>query len=90
MSKVISTKKVRHDLAGLVGKTIKSIIMTEVSANDGDTDDVRQYYHITFSDDAKTVLACDGNNSSQYATACLIDQREYDDLFEVENDDELD
>lgn len=85
MSKIIGFKNANHDLSDLVGKTIKSISMTEIDINEDDRD-VRQYYHITFSDNRKTILTCDGNNSSQYATACLISEDDYNGLLEDVDD----
>jgi hypothetical protein len=76
---MVGTKN--HDLADLVGKKIKSIVMREIDIN-GDGVNVRQFYDILCTDTERFILAPDGNSESQYATATLMDPDEFEDFLE--------
>ena len=70
-----------HNLSDLIGKKIKDITCREIDM-DGDGENVKQFYFITCSDQEEFVLECNGNVSSQYATACLLDPNEFSDMME--------
>ena len=79
-----------HDLASLVGKKIKGIVLQEVDVN-GDGENVRQFYIFTCTDGEKFVLAVDGGNTQQYARAELLEVDEFADFLEgIECEDVLD
>lgn len=85
-------KSANHPLSELVGKKIKSITLQEVNV-DGDGENIRQFYRIICSgaEPIELILACDGGNTQQYATASIMEPSEFKDfLEEVELDLDLD
>ena len=79
-----------HELSPLIGKKIKSISLQEVDVHKNG-ENVRQFYVIGCTDGEKFVLAVDGGNTQQYATAELLEVDEFSDFLEsVECEDSLD
>ena len=88
MSKKNMAVTTDHSLSVLVGKKIKSIGLQEIDIQ-GDGQNVRQFYTITCTDGEKFVLAADGNNTQQYATAELMEFDDFADFLEGIECDEI-
>jgi hypothetical protein len=90
MTKSSMSVNTDHELSPLIGKKIKSISLQEVDIHKNG-ENVRQFYVIGCTDGEKFVLAVDGGNTQQYATAELLEVDEFSDFLEsVECEDSLD